>query len=245
MKKQILLLDIIDYLIDNGNTTIWSYINSKKFFLCLINLLKIKNIQEVQIKLLNLIKKWGIKFEEQKNNISNFTDIYNRLKNNGIIIPEYNGPDYNIYFHKTEQYIDNSENNIINKEINKNAFYYLDYLKNILKEENFQHKYRRLVAYLLKMNENIKLANEYIDLNETEKLKELINELNEGNIILKDTITGGKLKDEKLMDLTLGTTDDIKQTIVRFDDLMKGNTEIQRFISYFEISNIIPKLINN
>ena len=46
------------------------------------------------------------------------------------------------------------------------------------------------------------------------------------------------------MDLTLGTTDDIKQTIARFEDLMKGNIEIQRFTSYFEISNIIPKLIN-
>ena len=73
--------------------------------------MKIKDIPEVQIKLLNLIKKWGIKFENQKNILPNFSDIYKRLKSNGVEFPEYNGSDYNKYFN-------NINNNTIFK-INK------------------------------------------------------------------------------------------------------------------------------
>ena len=246
-----MLLDIIDFLIDKGNLTIWLYINSKKFFLPLINLLKIKDIPEVQIKLLSLIQKWGIKFEEQKNIISNFSDIYNRLKNNGVEFPKYNGTDYNIYLSKKEE----EKNNIdIPNEINDNkdniniynnneddTFYYIEYLRNILKEENFQHKYRRLVAFLLKMNENVKKANEYIDLREINKLTEIINILNEGNTTLKDTIIGGRLKDEKLMDFALATNEDIKNTISRGGDLKKGINDIDKFISSFEKDDLIPR----
>ena len=222
---------------DKGDITIWSYINSKKFFLNLINLLKIKDIPEVQIKLLSLIKKWGLKFETQKNTISNFTDIYNRLKNNGVEFPDYDGADYNIYFQNKKN--DNEDNEDIT-----DTFYYLEYLKDILKEENFQHKYRRLVAYLLKMNENVKLANNYIDLKEMNKLDEIINLLNEGNNILRENIIGGRLKDEKLMEFALATNEDIKNTISREEDLKKGINDINKFVSSFEKNNIIPRKNN-
>ena len=244
-------MDIFDFLIDKGNLTIWSYINSKKFFLPLINLLKIKDIPEVQIKLLSLIQKWGIKFEEQKNIISNFTDIYNRLKNNGVEFPEYRGNDYNKYLSIKEEEKNNmDENNEINNNkdniniYNNNeddTFYYIEYLRNILKEENFQHKYRRLVAFLLKMNENIKIANEYIDLKEMDKLTDIINTLTEGNTTLKDTIIGGRLKDAKLMEYALATNEDIKNTISREEDLKKGISDIDKFISSFEKNDLISR----
>lgn len=229
-------MDVLDFLIDKGNLTIWTCISSKKFFLPLINLLKIKDIAEVQIKLLSLIKKWGIKFEDQKNIIPNFSDIYNRLKNNGVEFPDYNGPDYTLYLKKNDEIINKKEE----ENINDDSFYYFEKLKNILKEENFQHKYRRLVAFLLKMNENIKLANNYIDLKETEKLNDVIKIINDGNMTLIDTILGGRLKDEKLMEYTLGTSEDINNTIYREGDLKNGS-DIPRFISYFEKNNIIPK----
>ena len=181
--------------------------------------MKIKDIPEVQIKLLNLIKKWGIKFENQKNILPNFSDIYKRLKSNGVEFPEYNGSDYNKYF-----------NNINN---NNDPFYYIDDLKNILKVENFQHKYRRLVDYLLNMNENIKLANELIDIKDKEKLQEIIEILENGKEMLKETIIGGRLKDEKLMTYTLGTSDDINNTILRKEQLDRGLNKIQNFKSYF------------
>ena len=198
----------------------------------MINLLKIKNIAEVQLKLLHLIEKWGKKFENQKNVVPNFNDIYNRLKTNGIEFPEYNESDYKKYFSN------------INKE-NKDSFYYFEYLKNILKVENFQHKYRRLVDYLLNMNENIKLANELIDLKNKEELNEIIDTLEKGNEVLKDTIIGGRLKDEKLMVYTLGTTEDISSTISRKEELDRGISDIQKFISYFEKNNTFAKDIED
>ena len=185
---------------------IWSFISSKKFYLPLINILKIKDIPNVQIKLLDLIKKWGIKFEDKKNIIPNFSDIYHRLNDGGVVFPEYNGTDYNIYLVQNSKEVNfteeeknnNKEEDIDNK--NEDSFYYFDNLKNVLKEENFQHKYRRLVSFLLKMNENIKIANQLIDLKQSENLQEIIKILNDGNNTLIDTITGGRLKDEKLMD---------------------------------------------
>ena len=188
----------------------------------LINLLKIKDIAEVQIKLLHLLEKWGKSFENQKNNIPNFTDIYSRFKSSNIEFPLYDGTDYNKYF------------------IN-DSFYYFDELKNILKVENFQHKYRRLVDYLLNMNENIKLANELIDLKENEQLNDIIDQLEKGNEVLKDTIIGGRLKDEKLMVYTLGTTEDIKSTISRKEEFNKGVNNIPKFESYFEKNKIFLK----
>ena len=61
---------------------------------------------------------------------------------------------------------------------------------------------------------------------------------------MKDTITGGRLKDERLMEFTLGTIEDINKTILREEDLKKGN-DISKFISHFEINNTIPRNTNN
>jgi hypothetical protein len=229
---------------------IWSFISSKKFYLPLINILKIKDIPNAQIKLLDLIKKWGIKFEDKKNIIPNFSDIYHRLNDGGVVFPEYNGTNYNIYLMQNSKEVNfteeeknnNKEEDIDNK--NEDSFYYFDNLKNVLKEENFQHKYRRLVSFLLKMNENIKIANQLIDLKQSENLQEIIKILNDGNNTLIDTITGGRLKDEKLMDYTLGTTEDINKTLIREDELKNGN-EVSKFTSYFQINNSILKESNN
>lgn len=168
--------------------------------------------------------------------------------------PESNDNNYNIYLSKKDEEknnidkhseLNNNKENIFNYK-EDDTFYYIEYLRNILKEENFQHKYRRLVAFLLKMNENIKLANEYIDLKEMDKLTEIINMLNEGNSTLKDTIIGGRLKDAKLMEFALATNEDIKNTISRDEDLKKGINDIDKFISSFEKNDLIPRNnINN
>ena len=155
------------------------------------------------------------------------------MKENGIEFPEYNGTDYKKYF--------NSDNIIINND----PFYYFDNLKNILKVENFQHKYRRLVDYLLNMNENIKLANELIDIKDNDKLQEIIEILENGKDMLKETIIGGRLKDEKLMDYTLGTTEDIKSTISRKEEFDKGINDIPKFESHFEKHKIFIRKNNS
>ena len=62
--------------------------------------------------------------------------------------------------------------------------------------------------------------------------------------MLKDTIIGGRLKDEKLMVYTLGTADDINSTLLRADELIKGMNKIRKFVSYFEIHKIFQKSNN-
>ena len=73
--NQLLLLDVLDYLVDKGNMIIWSSISSKKFFQSLLDLLRTKDIPEVQMKLLGLIQKWGLNFEDKKNVLPNFVIV--------------------------------------------------------------------------------------------------------------------------------------------------------------------------
>ena len=72
------------------------------------------------------------------------------------------------------------------------------------------------------MHENIQMANLLMDSGERSGLKDIINTLREGNNTLIDTISGGRLKDEKLMEITLGTTEDINQTLNRDEDIKNG-----------------------
>ena len=60
---------------------------------------------------------------------------------------------------------------------------------------------------------------------------------------LIDTISSGRLKDEKLMELTLGTTEDINQTLSREEDFKTGNRP-KKFTSYFILNEIIPNKNN-
>ena len=54
-----------------------------------------------------------------------------------------------------------------------------------------------------------------------------------------DTVSSGRLKDEKLMEITLATTEDINQTLSREEELKKGNMP-NKFISNFVLNDIIP-----
>ena len=95
------------------------------------------------------------------------------------------------------------------------------------------------------MNENVKLANNYIDSKDIGKLSEVIKILKDGYNTLTDTIISGRLKDDKLMDYAMGINEDINITLLREEDLNHGISEIPKFISSFEKNNIIPKNVNN
>ena len=248
--NQLLLLDVLDFLVDEGNMNIWSSISSKKFFQSLLDLLRTKDIPNVQMKMLGLIQKWGLNFEDRKNALPNFVAVYNKLRNSNVQFPNNYESNYQIYVSNNR-----SSNNYKNNYDNKNdefefenenndkeggeTFYYMESLKDILKVPNFQHKYRRLVTFLVKMHENIQLANLIMNSGGRSGLKDIINTLREGNNTLIDTINGGRLKDEKLMEITLGTTEDINQTLNRDDDLKNGYKP-KKFTSYFVLNNTIP-----
>ena len=234
---------------------IWSSISSKKFFQSLLDLLRTKDIPEVQMKLLGLIQKWGLNFEDKKSALPNFFSVYNKLRNSNVQFPNDFESNYQIYVSSNTNNNSNRNNNFYenrnddydndnnsggedNKEEGE-TFYYMDSLKNKLKVPNFEHKYRRLVTFLVKMHDNIKIANLLIDSREHSGLKEIINTLREGNNTLIDTISGGRLKDEKLMEITLGTTEDINQTLNRDEDIRNGYNP-KKFTSYFVLNNVIP-----
>ena len=118
------------------------------------------------------------------------------------------------------------------------TFYYIDHLKNQLKENIFEHKYRRLVRILETMNQTIQFVNLLIDNKERWGLNDKINTLREGNNSIVDTISGERLEDRILMEISLGTTEDINQTLERNEDLNNGKIP-KKFISYFVSHNII------
>ena len=60
---------------------IWSTISSKKFFQSLLDLLRTRDIPEVQMKLLGLIQKWGLNFEDKRSALPNFYSVYKKSPN--------------------------------------------------------------------------------------------------------------------------------------------------------------------
>ena len=233
--------------------TIWSSISSKKFFQSLLDLLRTKDIPEVQMKLLGLIQKWGINFEDKKSELPNFYSVYSKLRNSNVQFPNNFESGYLIYISDRRNNYKNRDDNRNDEYENENndkddkdgeTFYYMESLKNILKVPNFEHKYRRLVNFLVKMHDNIQMANLLIDSRERSGLKDIINTLREGNNTLIDTISGGRLKDEKLMEITLGTTEHINQTLSRDEDVKNGYKP-KKFTSYFVLNNVIPIKNNN
>ena len=237
---------------------IWTSIASKKFFQSLLDLLRTRDIPEVQMKLLGLIQKWGLNFEDKKSSLPNFYSVYNKLRNSNVQFPNDFESSYQIYLsNSSNNYNKNNydyrNDNRNDEDENENSdkddgdgetFYYMESLKNKLKVHNFEHKYRRLVNFLVKMHENIQMANLLIDRGERSGLKDIINTLREGNNTLIDTISGGRLKDEKLMEITLGTTEDINQTLERDEDTKNGY-KTKKFTSYFVLNNVIPLKYNN
>ena len=222
----------------------------------MLDLLRTKDIPEVQMKLLGLIQKWGLNFEDKKNVLPNFYSVYNKLRANNVQFPSDFDSNYQIYISENsekkyggggrdndENYEKNDDNDSSDKEDGE-TFYYMDSLKNVLKVPNFEHKYRRLVNFLVKMHDNIQMANLLIDSREHAGLKDIVHTLREGNNTLIDTISGGRLKDEKLMEITLGTTEDINQTLGRDEDIKNGYKP-NKFKSYFVMNNVIRIKNNN
>ena len=87
LNNQILALDLIEFFVDKGSVSLHSQIGSKEFIGKLINLLKSRDAPNVQIKILRLIKKWGVMFEKNSDILPNFSITYENLKKSGIEFP--------------------------------------------------------------------------------------------------------------------------------------------------------------
>ena len=224
----------------------------------LLNLLKTRNEKEIQFKILGLIKKWGLYFENKRNQVPNFYEIYNNLNNSGVVFPENYMSSYQKYLqmpppsNNYSNYSSQGNNNFsndFNDDFNNNNnnnndnfyenddFDYVESFKGILIPSKFEHKYNRLVNYLQTMIENISLANDMIDNHEIEGLKEVMSPLRQGNNTLIDTIAGDRLKNEKLMEITIGVSEDINRTLNRYEMITLRKKPDQFVSSFLEKDN--------
>jgi len=177
-------LDLVDFFMDEGKMPLFTQVSSKDFLMTLVNILKNRGASVIQEKILYLLKKWGMKFEKQKDIIPNFTDIYEQLKKNKTVFPDTTTPGYYKYILGKEE-IEQNSNNFVNsnnkkysgksyiKEQEDNKGYSnnlksnndektIDYsYKNYVdvKPEKFPNKYKSFVTELNVWMDNITLAN--------------------------------------------------------------------------------------
>ena len=236
---QLLALDFLDYSIDDGKIPLWTQVGSKEFLTSLVNIYKTRNDQEVQIKILYLIKKWANKFQKYNTIIPNFTSTYENLKNNDVEFPDDIESTYEKYLGNDNEGNNKSNNNKYNNVNNLVSSENKNYVKKInldLRTTSYERKYKRLVNKLDDWTQQIQDANVLMDMaNENgfdDELRGICNDLETGKTQLIDTIESGKLKDEKLMQISLGVQDDIEMTLTRWNDVKNGKKP-QSFKSSF------------
>ena len=236
---QLLALDFLDYSIDDGKIPLWTQVGSKEFLTSLVNIYKTRNDQEVQIKILYLIKKWANKFQKYNTIIPNFTLTYENLKNNDVEFPDDIESTYEKYLGNDNEGNNKSNNNKYNNINNLVSSENKNYVKKInldLRTTSYERKYKRLVNKLDDWTQQIQDANVLMDMaNENgfdDELRGICNDLETGKTQLIDTIESGKLKDEKLMQISLGVQDDIEMTLTRWNDVKNGKKP-QSFKSSF------------
>ena len=241
---QLLALDFLDYSIDDGKMPLWTQVGSKDFLSSLVNIYKTRTEEEVQTKILFLIKKWANKFQKYNTIIPNFTSTYENLKNNDINFPHGMESTYEKYLQGPEnnQGFGNGESKI-KKIKNENTSSNKNYVKNInvdLRTSSYEKKYKRLVNKLDEWTQQIEDANVYMDIaqggNFDDDLRGICEELESGKKQLVDTIESGKLKDEKLMEISLNVQDDIEMTLKRWEDVKNGRNSSPFNSSFFSKS---------
>ena len=235
---QLLALDFLDYSIDDGKMPLWTQVGSKDFLTSLVNICKTRNDEEVQAKILYLIQKWGNKFKKYNTIIPYFTSIYENLKNNEVEFPQEIESTYEKYLQSgTNSY--NSDNNKYSSSNSENK----NYVKNInvdLRTTSYEKKYKRLVNKLDDWTQQIQDANVFMDMANdgyNDELRGICNDLENGKKQLVDTIESGKLKDEKLMDISLKIQEDIESTLKRWDDVKNGRKPYEFKSSFFKNKN--------
>ena len=241
---QLLALDFLDYSIDDGKMPLWTQVGSKDFLQSLVNIYKTRNEEEVQDKILYLIKKWANKFQKYNTIIPNFTNIYNNLKENDVTFPRDADSTYEKYLQGPgvqSGFGDQPQNETAQKPNSKNKNYVRD-IDVDLRASSYEKKYKRLVNKLDDWTQQIQDANVYIDSaqdgNFDDDLRGICNDLAIGKKQLVDTIESGKLKDEKLMEISLNVQDDIELTLRRWNDLKNGRNPEPFKSSFFNKRDI-------
>ena len=134
-----------------------------------------------------------------------------------------------------------------NKDNNSDNNNYVQRINVDLRVSNYQRKYRRLVKKLNVWTHQIHDANVFIDLAIEKsfdyKLRAICRDLEKGKELLVDTINSGKIKDKKLMEISLNVHDGIVMTLKRWNDV-KNEKNLRALEAVFlKIEIIIEGLI--
>jgi len=215
--------EILLKLVSDLNNIIEDLTNNKK----IDNIIsQLKNIIIIINNIINDNKKL---LEQVRQDIKDYhNDVNNRLEVMEHLILDMNN---------------NNNKNMDKYNINSNNFNeikdkikdlpYLEKLKYILKVPNFEFKYRRLVSFLLKMNNLINKLNLKDGIED--KINDYIIELMDGKTKIVNSINSGRLKNDILMDISLGTIEDIEQILLKVTNQNKNDN----FKSYFESDNCL------
>ena len=212
--------EILLKLVSDLNNIIEDLTNNKK----IDNIIsQLKNIIIIINNIINDNKKL---LEQVRQDIKDYhNDVNNRLEVMEHLILDMNNNNNNNK--NMDKYNINSNNfNEIKDKIKDLP--YLEKLKYILKVPNFEFKYRRLVSFLLKMNNLINKLNLKDGIED--KINDYIIELMDGKTKIVNSINSGRLKNDILMDISLGTIEDIEQILLKVINQNKNDN----FKSYFE-----------
>ena len=245
-KEDILFaLNLVDFEVDNGSIFLWEYIDSKDFLSVILNIINNNSDPDLQSVSLYLINKLANKFQNIPS-LRNSINIFKNLKKNNVNFPNSLKNSYQNYLHKSKtlnyskhnQYPFNNYNDNQNK--NSNTEYLVskksripsrpeDYITNInlhLNENNFNHKYKRLVNKLEELTFLIQEINVKIEQNKNmdnnQNLKDSYEKLKEGQLKIINSIEGNRLEDEKLMSICINVNEDIIMTFDRYERYLKG-----------------------
>lgn len=168
---------------DEGKMPLFTQVSSKDFLGTLVNILKNRGAPFTQERILYLLKKWGLKFEKNKDIIPTFTDLFDQLKKNNTVFPSITVPPYRKYVYSEDENnkkISNNSSNVnsnsqkiqqknssninnniaedLNEQKKKTSNYdYKNYIN--LSPGKFAKKYKVFVEELVIWMENITLAN--------------------------------------------------------------------------------------
>ena len=224
---------------------IWRRFSSKTSMMLFLGMLKTKTQPSIQMKILGLIKKWGEKFVTYKSTVPNFTEVYQNLIRSGSVFPNNYSSTYFQYLPKMQpqslnNYCNDFNSNANKGQSNEGGFDYAENIKYSLVPSKYEPKYTKLVNYLGTLVESIQLANEMIDSsspgNVDDSLHEIMVTLREGNNRLIETISSDRLKNEKLMDITIAIDEDINRTMNRYENL-RNRSKPEPFLSSFVEKN--------
>ena len=263
-------LNLIDFEVDNGTLFLWENIDSIDFLSAIKNIIYNNPDPDLQSVSLYLINKLADKFKNIPQ-LQNSVNLYRKLKKSNINFPNSLKYSYKNILQKSKTFVNiNHNHNLIqNNNVNNNQIenkdfktQYIvtrksripsnpeDYITNFnlnWNENNFGHKYKRLVNKLNEIIQLIKEINIMIEkkqnFNNEQNLNDLYEKLKKDQLKIIACIEANKLENETVMSICINVNEDIIMTCDRYSKFIKGENPGPFLTSFSRNNN--PYLVKN